>query len=78
MTLQEVKDIGILLFNDVEELDAIGPWEVLSYWTRNPLRTASRCRACPSLSVSYSAPKAWRCRLTTPTLTRRHLSLIHI
>lgn len=29
------KHIGILLFADVEELDAIGPWEVLSYWTRN-------------------------------------------
>lgn len=28
------KQIGILLFTDVEELDAIGPWEVLSYWTR--------------------------------------------
>ena len=28
------KHIGILLFPDVEELDAIGPWEVLSYWTR--------------------------------------------
>jgi transcriptional regulator GlxA family with amidase domain len=27
--------IGILLFPDVEELDAVGPWEVLSYWTRN-------------------------------------------
>ncbi|OEU86398.1 thiamine biosynthesis protein ThiJ [Streptomyces abyssalis] len=26
--------IGILLFPDVEELDAIGPWEVLAYWTR--------------------------------------------
>lgn len=25
--------IGILLFEDVEELDAVGPWEVLSYWT---------------------------------------------
>ena len=35
MTLPQVKHIGILLFNDVEELDAIGPWEVLSYWTRN-------------------------------------------
>ena len=30
----DVKHIGILLFTDVEELDAIGPWEVLSYWTR--------------------------------------------
>jgi putative intracellular protease/amidase len=29
------KHIGIVLFADVEELDAIGPWEVLSYWTRN-------------------------------------------
>ena len=29
-----MKHIGILLFTDVEELDAIGPWEVLSYWTR--------------------------------------------
>jgi len=35
MTRPEVKHIGILLFNDVEELDAIGPWEVLSSWTRN-------------------------------------------
>jgi transcriptional regulator GlxA family with amidase domain len=29
------KNIGILLFPDVEELDAVGPWEVLSYWTRS-------------------------------------------
>ncbi|MDG4665790.1 DJ-1/PfpI family protein [Mycobacterium sp. 236(2023)] len=28
------KHIGILLFPGVEELDAIGPWEVLSFWTR--------------------------------------------
>jgi transcriptional regulator GlxA family with amidase domain len=26
--------IGILLFEDVEELDAVGPWEVLAFWTR--------------------------------------------
>lgn len=31
----DTKHIGILLFPDVEELDAIGPWEVLSYWSRN-------------------------------------------
>lgn len=30
----KVKQIGILLFSDVEELDAIGPWEVFAYWTR--------------------------------------------
>lgn len=28
------RHIGILLFPDVEELDAVGPWEVLSYWTQ--------------------------------------------
>jgi transcriptional regulator GlxA family with amidase domain len=27
--------IGILLFDDVEELDAVGPWEVFSHWTRS-------------------------------------------
>jgi transcriptional regulator GlxA family with amidase domain len=30
-----VRHIGILLFDDVEELDAVGPWEVLSWWTRH-------------------------------------------
>ncbi|MCM3266616.1 DJ-1/PfpI family protein [Streptomyces thermoviolaceus] len=34
MSNEDVKQIGILLFPDVEELDAVGPWEVLSYWTR--------------------------------------------
>jgi transcriptional regulator GlxA family with amidase domain len=32
---EETKYIGILLFENVEELDAVGPYEVLSYWTRN-------------------------------------------
>lgn len=26
------RHIGILLFDDVEELDAVGPWEVLAHW----------------------------------------------
>jgi len=29
------RHIGILLFDGVEELDAVGPWEVLSHWTRH-------------------------------------------
>jgi transcriptional regulator GlxA family with amidase domain len=29
------RHIGIVLFDDVEELDAVGPWEVLSHWTRH-------------------------------------------
>jgi transcriptional regulator GlxA family with amidase domain len=28
------KQIGILLFPELEELDALGPWEVLSSWTQ--------------------------------------------
>jgi transcriptional regulator GlxA family with amidase domain len=28
------RHIAILLFDDVEELDAVGPWEVLAYWAR--------------------------------------------
>jgi transcriptional regulator GlxA family with amidase domain len=28
-----VRHIGLLLFDQVEELDAVGPWEVLAYWT---------------------------------------------
>jgi transcriptional regulator GlxA family with amidase domain len=30
-----VKHLGIVLFPDAEELDALGPWEVLAFWTRN-------------------------------------------
>jgi transcriptional regulator GlxA family with amidase domain len=29
------RHIGILLFDGVEELDAVGPWEVLAAWTRS-------------------------------------------
>ena len=32
--MSDRKTIGILLFDNVEELDAVGPYEVLSYWTR--------------------------------------------
>ena len=27
------RHIGLLLFDGVEELDAVGPWEVLAHWT---------------------------------------------
>jgi transcriptional regulator GlxA family with amidase domain len=30
-----MKQIGILIFDGVEELDAVGPWEVLAWWTRS-------------------------------------------
>lgn len=34
MTETSAKQIGIVLFDGVEELDAVGPWEVLGYWTQ--------------------------------------------
>jgi transcriptional regulator GlxA family with amidase domain len=33
MTHTSAKQIGIVLFDGVEELDAVGPWEVLGFWT---------------------------------------------
>lgn len=34
-TAEDTRNIGIVLFDDVEELDAVGPWEVLAFWTRS-------------------------------------------
>ncbi|MEQ7006202.1 DJ-1/PfpI family protein [Actinopolymorpha sp. B17G11] len=34
MATVEPRHIGIVLFDGVEELDAIGPWDVLAHWTR--------------------------------------------
>jgi transcriptional regulator GlxA family with amidase domain len=34
MTCTDDRGIGIVLFEGVEELDAVGPWEVLASWTR--------------------------------------------
>ena len=31
---QPTRHIGLLLFDGVEELDAVGPWEVLAHWTQ--------------------------------------------
>jgi transcriptional regulator GlxA family with amidase domain len=33
MPQDRLRQVGILLFDGVEELDAVGPWEVLSSWT---------------------------------------------
>lgn len=34
-TAASTRRIGILLFDQMEELDAIGPWEVFAWWTRH-------------------------------------------
>ncbi|WP_290802341.1 DJ-1/PfpI family protein [Herbiconiux sp.] len=67
-----VKTIGILLFENVEELDAVGPWEVLSYWTLNhpddgyevrmladtlePVRAAKGLRMLPDTALADAPP----------------------
>ncbi|WP_440708710.1 DJ-1/PfpI family protein [Herbiconiux sp. YIM B11900] len=67
-----VKTIGILLFDGVEELDAVGPWEVLSYWTLahpedayevrmlaktlDPVRAAKGLRLLPDTTVAEAPP----------------------
>ncbi|MCW2502496.1 MAG: ThiJ/PfpI domain protein [Actinomycetia bacterium] len=35
MAADEIRHIGIVLFDGVEELDAVGPWEVLAFWAKN-------------------------------------------
>ena len=32
--MPSTRHIGLLLFDGVEELDAVGPWEVLAHWTQ--------------------------------------------
>lgn len=34
-TAKDTRHIGILLFDVMEELDAVGPWEVFAWWTRH-------------------------------------------
>ncbi|WP_052852780.1 DJ-1/PfpI family protein [Streptomyces avicenniae] len=35
MSDTQARSIGIFLFPGAEELEAVGPWEVLAHWTRN-------------------------------------------
>lgn len=35
MNFADARRIGIVLFDGVEELDAVGPWEVLASWTED-------------------------------------------
>ncbi len=48
------RHIAIVLFDDVEELDAVGPWEVLAHWTRHYAEDgwAVSCRSADGLPVT--------------------------
>jgi transcriptional regulator GlxA family with amidase domain len=66
------RTIGILLFEDVEELDAVGPWEVLAAWTQQwpddrwavtmlshdgrPVRAAKGMSLVPLVSAADAPP----------------------
>jgi len=47
--------IGIALFSDVEELDAVGPWEVLVYWAPRPAAVKAAVRASRAAGKRCSA-----------------------
>jgi transcriptional regulator GlxA family with amidase domain len=66
------RTIGILIFDDVEELDAVGPWEVLAAWTQQwpedgwavtvlsrdgePVRAAKGLPLVPLVSAAEAPP----------------------
>jgi transcriptional regulator GlxA family with amidase domain len=66
------RTIGILIFEDVEELDAVGPWEVLAAWTQQwsddgwavtmlsrdgkPVRAAKGLSLVPLVSTADAPP----------------------
>ena len=74
MSAADCSTIGILLFDDVEELDAVGPWEVLAHWTREhpedgyrvltmgtdggPVTAAKGLRLLPDVAVADAPPLA--------------------
>lgn len=51
------RQIALLLFDDVEELDAIGPWEVLSYWARNHPADGWRVFCCSADGAPVTCAK---------------------
>ncbi|WP_328935030.1 MULTISPECIES: DJ-1/PfpI family protein [unclassified Streptomyces] len=43
--MSDTLTIGVLLFDDVEELDVVGPWEVLGFWASHIASTPVRMLA---------------------------------
>jgi transcriptional regulator GlxA family with amidase domain len=69
------RTIAILLFDGVEELDAVGPWEVLSYWTQN--HPADGWRVVTA-SVGGAAITAAKGMVITPTTALEDLEQIDV
>lgn len=62
------RHIGLLIFDDVEELDAVGPWEVLSCWA---LHHPEGGWSVSCISRDGEAIRARRSRPRDPPRSRR-------
>ncbi|WP_152353831.1 DJ-1/PfpI family protein [Brachybacterium subflavum] len=69
------RTIAILLFDGVEELDAVGPWEVLSYWTQNHPQDGWRA---VTASVGGGAITAAKGMVVTPTTSLEELGHVDV
>ncbi|HEY8717214.1 hypothetical protein [Pengzhenrongella sp.] len=65
------RHIGILLFDGVEELDAVGPWE--AFWTRNHPDDGWAVSCLSQDGRPVTAARAWCWAHTTPSRTRRRM-----
>jgi transcriptional regulator GlxA family with amidase domain len=63
------KHIGILLFEDVEELDALGPWEVHGCAVARRARVSRRAGTRPHLRDEAQLEWVRRQRATIPLMT---------
>jgi hypothetical protein len=63
------RHIGILLLDGIEELDAVGPWEVLCTWTQQHPKTAGMPSAFPLTAVPCAAPRPCHSAPTTRSRT---------
>jgi len=59
--------IGILLFDEVEELDAVGPWEVLAHWTQHHPQDGWAISAPPLDVLLHPGGRGTRRLLRDPT-----------
>ena len=66
--------IGILLFDDVEELDAVGPWEVFGAWAHAYPEEAEVVAFAANRGPVRAASSVPRRSAATSSTTRSHLS----
>ncbi len=65
------RHIGLLLFEDVEELDAVGPWEVLAYWTLQHPEDGWTVSCLSADGAAVTGPRVWSWVPTSPWPTPR-------